>query len=317
MRRITTVVTVLVLWLAVAWAPADAASLPGRAYVVQPGDTLSGIALREYGDAQAWRLIQDATNAKAAADTGFAAIADPAWLMPGQQLWLADPGLRAVELRGQALADRYRASIDDAIVVEPGEVVSTLIPVVDGNPRLTWDGPASQRRVLMVAWTGFGGYRDSVGRAFGLGGHDLWVTTAGEVRDFCGAFAAYNPSADLTLRLEQRLGLPASGRGPSSRYFVELWVNPADLFRPTPDPEITDATAELDYPPLAPAEHRRWFQAWRDEAYTVAPGFPWTRLGYTYDWGSPTSVVGFSEYVVRGDATVFPATAYATEDYCR
>ena len=67
----------------------------------------------------------------------------------------------------------------------------------------------------------------------------------------------------------------------------------------------------------APAEHRRWFQSWRDEAYTVAPGFPWTRLGYTYDWGSPTSVVGASEYVVRGDATVFPATAYATEDYCR
>ncbi len=44
--------------------------------------------------------------------------------------------------------------------------------------------------------------------------------------------------------------------------------------------------------------------------------FPWTALGYSYDWGRPANPQGFSEFVVRGGATVaFEALAY-TEEYC-
>ena len=30
-------------------------------------------------------------------------------------------------------------------------------------------------------------------------------------------------------------------------------------------------------------------------------GFPWTRLGYTYDWGKPDNHVGLSEFILRID----------------
>ena len=29
--------------------------------------------------------------------------------------------------------------------------------------------------------------------------------------------------------------------------------------------------------------------------------YPWTRLGYTYDWGNPRNLVGLSEFVLRID----------------
>jgi len=32
--------------------------------------------------------------------------------------------------------------------------------------------------------------------------------------------------------------------------------------------------------------------------------YPWTRLGYTYDWGNSISEVGLSEFTIKKDARV-------------
>lgn len=49
----------------------------GTQYTVRAGDSLSAIAKREYGDANAWRRIYDANRDK---------IDDPDLIQPGQQL---------------------------------------------------------------------------------------------------------------------------------------------------------------------------------------------------------------------------------------
>jgi nucleoid-associated protein YgaU len=59
--------------------PAGGSSTPHRTYVVKPGDTLSEIAEREYGDAGQWRRIYDANR-----DT----IEDPDLIHPGDTLKL-------------------------------------------------------------------------------------------------------------------------------------------------------------------------------------------------------------------------------------
>jgi heat shock protein HslJ len=65
----------------------------GEAYIVQPGDWLTKIARNFYGDAGAYRLIVDATNAKAAEDESFAVIDDPNLIQVGQKLWIpSQPG---------------------------------------------------------------------------------------------------------------------------------------------------------------------------------------------------------------------------------
>jgi nucleoid-associated protein YgaU len=52
-----------------------AANPSGRSYTVQKGDSLSKIAKREYGDAQAWRRIYEANRD---------AIENPDLIYPGQ-----------------------------------------------------------------------------------------------------------------------------------------------------------------------------------------------------------------------------------------
>lgn len=57
------------------------------------------------------------------------------------------------------------------------------------------------------------------------------------------------------------------------------------------------------------------FSAWR-----IPDGYPWTHLGYTYNWDPQAmSIVGTSEYVIRQGTTIkvtglVPAVPYCTQD---
>jgi len=65
----------------------------GETYIVQPGDWLTKIAKKFYGDANAYPVIVEATNAKAAEDASFAVIDNPSLIRVGQKLWIpAQPG---------------------------------------------------------------------------------------------------------------------------------------------------------------------------------------------------------------------------------
>jgi hypothetical protein len=168
---------------------------------------------------------------------------------------------------------------------------------------------------LIVTWTDYPGYGDHIDRSVEIPIY-AWVTAAPELQNFCKASTLGHHA--LILRLEQLLGLPPnSGR----KRFVELWVNHEDLFRPSPDPEITDHEAELEFPASSrfikvADEHIRWFNDWKSKAYT-GQGYPWTRLGYTYDWGNPDSEVGLSEFVIRKGAIVVIQSVSDLNKYCR
>jgi hypothetical protein len=49
--------------------------------------------------------------------------------------------------------------------------------------------------------------------------------------------------------------------------------------------------------------YRDWFAATWSSRYETATPYPWTQLGYTYDWGS-SNHMGLSEYVIRKGSTV-------------
>jgi hypothetical protein len=122
----------------------------------------------------------------------------------------------------------------------------------------------------------------------------------------------------VPLRLEQLLGLPPEN---GKTKFVELWVSPKDLFRPSPDPEVSDHEAELNFPEsdrfiTVNEEYRQWFLSLKQRSYG-ADGYPWTRLGYTYDWGNPNHEIGVSEFVIRAGAEVMIHAILNTMDYCQ
>ena len=115
---------------------------------------------------------------------------------------------------------------------------------------------------------------------------------------------------NVTLRTAQLLGLPANA---TDSYFVELWVKPQSLFRPSPDNEITDTTAALTFPANATADYKIWFNNINSSYYSME--YPWTRLGYTYNWGNTQTQVGLSEFVIEQNSTVTVKSVTPTAQY--
>jgi hypothetical protein len=216
------------------------------------------------------------------------------------------------------LPSTYAAALQDAKVAEPNEIFDGLTVITPDNTDLSWQ--ADNDRVLMVTWTSWNGYDGLVGQETKLA-REVWVTATPQLQTFCQSYAA-TTETPLVLRLEQLLGLPANN---GKTRFVEMWVTPTDMFRPSPDGEIDDTVAELELPGPArfPSQqdyefHRDWFNLQMSlQAYDdPSKGYPWTRLGYTYDWGNPESEIGLSEFVVAAGSTVAIQRVYANEEYC-
>lgn len=157
---------------------------------------------------------------------------------------------------GEELRQKYLAAVKDAETPEPDEISRDLTAIVDHDPKLIRHDQPPGRRVLMVTWT-TDFYDKKVGLVVDLG-RDVWVTVAPQLKDFCSS--EKRARGDPTLRLEQLLGLPPHS---GNTRFVEIWVDPSDLFRPSPDPEITDHEAGLDFPAserfvTVSPDHVRW-----------------------------------------------------------
>jgi hypothetical protein len=205
-------------------------------------------------------------------------------------------------------AERYAAAVEDAATPEPDEVVTDLVAIRDDNDALVRDADG---RVLMVTWTSWSGYDSMEGQSMELG-VEVWVTAAPALQEFCRGLDLQGEALDL--RLEQRLGLPP---GDGKDRVVQLWVPADGLFRPSADPEVDDRSAGLDFPADTPQAHIDWIEGLRAASYGE-DGYPWTQLGYTYDWAPDAgSEVGESEFVARAGTEVVVDAVVAQGEYCR
>mgnify|MGYP006280945511 CR=1 FL=1 len=211
----------------------------------------------------------------------------------------------------------YRSAIADAKTAEPSEITTTLTPLAPYNDDLVWQNQAdSTRRVLVVTWGDGGTLPDAAPGDTVAVEEEVWVTAAPQIQDFCRSLDQSEEA--LELRLAQRLGLP-----PDVGYdrFVELWVRPAALVRPCPDPEVSDRECERSAP--IPARHARvseahqqWFRQLKRTSYGP-DGYPFTGLGYTYDWHPGTDEIGPSEFVLRPGQRAVVHNTQPTAAYCR
>lgn len=212
----------------------------------------------------------------------------------------------------------YSAAVADAKEeATPDKISRDLTAIAPYNNDLLWKNQSSnERKLLMVTW-GDKWYPEHYqpGDDFTVKpAHLVWVTTVPEMKQW----VRNNPVTEdeLTMRIRQLLGMPPDA---SKTLFVEFWVRPDQLFRPSPDPEISDHEAELDLPDSPyfsiDTDYRDWFNDLRSTQYTWPGAMPWTRLGYTYDWGVQTDHVGMSEFIIRADATVRIHSMTPTADY--
>jgi hypothetical protein len=103
--------------------------------------------------------------------------------------------------------------------------------------------------------------------------------------------------------MSQMLGIAPHN---SDNYIVELWVKPEDLIRPAADPETDDNTSGQYLPANSDPDYTRWFnQNIYNSYFGSGTGYPWTRLGYTYDWALKGSEVGVSEYCIKANSLIY------------
>jgi len=165
----------------------------------------------------------------------------------------------------------------------------------------------SQEKVLVCTWNR---YPDTyvTGKEITLKYGDVWVFTVDEVKEW----GQKNGMADdMVLRMEQLIGLPPQK---GNTHFSMLWVNPADLYRPSPDNEIDDDMAELDFPENTSEEYKQWFENNINSSY-YPHKYPWTRLGYTYDWADNGTEYGLSEFIVKDGSNVTVEKTYTNEEF--
>jgi hypothetical protein len=153
---------------------------------------------------------------------------------------------------------------------------------------------------------------------------EIWVTIEPHLQAFCRAFMRDRKPDEnkLTQRLEQRLGLsPASNK----TYFVRMHLahpGPDVIFRPCVDPAVDQANCSVGPPAKAPPTHQQWFyqQYYSSYGQSMISEFPWTALGYTFDWAaaksSPFQRTGESEFVVYKGAPIDIQEVIPTAQYC-
>jgi hypothetical protein len=214
------------------------------------------------------------------------------------------------ELHNQpTLDDQYQSAVADAIVADSTEICDTLWPVSKTNPKLKWKTVNEEEYVLVGNFNKYpGSYSGtSVINSWGM----IWVFIPEQYKSRMKAMLLHQ--SDTLLRMSQLLGLPP---GNNYNYIVELWVKPEDLFRPSADPEIDDKTAGQYLPSNADTDYVKWFNKnIYDSYFTSGTHYPWTRLGYTYDWAKTESEVGVSEYCIKTNSEVYVEKLYVALKY--
>lgn len=210
----------------------------------------------------------------------------------------------------------YRAAISDAAVASPTKV----LPLLAMPPAATLSVVSLMSAAKVPRCS-----QEALPCTVTLGERPLWVTLSGEVQARCRSWKLRGD--ELRNRLEQLLGMPMD---PPQHYrkvaFVEFLVARQGLARPCLGVDSNDsapATCTLDAQPTTPATLSAFVGQQMAESYVVerpgSPGYPFTRLGYTYDW-APTARAdhyGASEFIVLPTSTVEVLAVVSTDDYCR
>ena len=215
---------------------------------------------------------------------------------------------------------RYSNAVLDAKVALPSEATDGLLPISTNSPGTVWRlftnevDSTTSLWVKVAAMKYAGGWTWNTLLATGMvtmsngWSTELWVTPYPELRDLCVAYTG----SHQRLRMQKALGLPPRD---GTYGVVEFYVDPQYLFRPAPDAGISSQSAGVAGDAASPYLRANPFQGisqgyadWYRFTYdsrgyeatnSLDNCYPWTRLGYTYDYeNAPNSPVGLSEYVV-------------------
>jgi hypothetical protein len=200
-------------------------------------------------------------------------------------------------------AHLFKAAMNDAVFSEDSEV-KQLVTLTNDNPNVIWDDLGEH--VLLLTWHDYDDNclpGSSINQKFG----DIWATSVGEMVSW------YRDNkknvSDWDLRFAQLLGVHDNE---GYTRFSAFWVSPDDVIRPA---YITDVTEQMknDYSNVTDEAYKEWFNNNIIWSYFESD-YPWTRLGYTYDWGGEDEY-GLTEFVIFDGSKVEIEFTYTTAEF--
>ena len=219
----------------------------------------------------------------------------------GSKVSFADPD--------SLMAENYKAAVQ-AAEASTCEDIRPLVVIDQNSDKVTW-GPNGDKVLMVMPHTTPDLYEN--GRTVAVE-KELRVFSDKEMLEW---FKANRKSVrNWSLRIRQLLGLP---RDEEITHFSTFWVDPKNLVRPAYNPDVTssDMACRFDEDDDSQLDSlgmwlRNWFDNKWAASYKGANGYPWTRLGYTYDWGSNGDKYGLSEFLIMSDTEV---SVHTTKDF--
>lgn len=211
--------------------------------------------------------------------------------------------IRANEKEKQSEQDKIKAEMmtyEEAVVdaLQAGQdEVHDLVCLVKEDGRVTYD--EENDRVQLVFWT------DKAADEFKK---DEQLTLENETYAYAdlelASWGAANKDVlknSKTGRLKQMLGLPEGAKGST---FVLASVTPERVLRAAYQPDAQLKKMSLAFEETVDQDFISWFNNEITVSYFENPR-PWTRLGYTYDWGKTgDDHYGVTEFVIPSGTKV-------------
>ena len=199
----------------------------------------------------------------------------------------------------------YARTVKDAMNAEESDIMP-LVNISREDENVLWDGDK-----VLVSF--MHKYPDSypAGADVTLQWGNVWCTSAVEMYRW---IQSNDEVTDWTERFHQLLGMPLSK---NYNTITAVWVDADLLYRPAfePDPnkpmQLTlQKTGDDDFD----AMFETWFENNTASSYSTG-SYPWTRLGYTYDWADNGTAYGLSEFIIFKGAQVKVECTYNLEEF--
>lgn len=203
---------------------------------------------------------------------------------------------------------RYNEATVDAMTIEEEEILPVLAVTKDED-LIRWN---DEGKVLMVT---FSRHPESYpeGKSAVMDDGEVWVTSLPEMEAwFADNYGKDKNEDDWAGRFETLLGMPADGK---HTHFSAVWADVKDLTRPAYNPDVEDDEVLTAFSEDDPVDEdfKSWFDGNIVGSYFEWQ-YPWTRLGYTYDYADNGVEYGLSEFLINADSKVDVEFTYTVDE---
>ena len=202
-----------------------------------------------------------------------------------------------------SLEELYEQAVEDSVFAEESEI-EPLVTLTKEDKLVSWD---EEGRVLLCTWHN---YPDSYpeGEKVTIEWGPVWTFTDKEIDSYADEL---EKADDPQMRLRQLIAF-----APDSEHstVTGFWVYPADVRRPAYQSDPTDGSMTTAFGEDVEEEFKEWFDENTLGSYFYG-AYPWTRLGYTYDWADNGTEYGMTEFIVNSGAEVEVEFTETTEEF--